>query len=196
MCGRYTLFEDTEDQELNEVLRAVHAKYPAQPIKTGEIFPTNPAPVLLAGAKGIPEPERMFWGFPHFVNKGVIINARAETADEKPMFRRNLQTHRCVIPSTGFYEWRHDRQKTKYHFRLPGKEALYMAGIFQLFDGEARFVILTTAANESMEEIHNRMPVILARGEIGAWLFAKDRTAFFLHRIPEPLVKEEADARG
>ena len=162
-----------------------------EPVKTGEIFPSNPVPVLMEAANHMLEAERMLWGFPNFRNKGVIINARAETATDKTMFRKNLQTHRCVIPSTGFYEWSHEKEKTKYRFNLPESDTLYMAGIYNIFGKENRFVILTTAANESMAGIHNRMPVILSEDEIEKWILNEEETPAILVRTPEQLMKTE-----
>jgi putative SOS response-associated peptidase YedK len=120
----------------------------------------------------------MSWGFPNWKGSGVIINARAETAMEKSLFRTPLLTHRLVIPSTGFYEWTHPKDKTpkeKYLLRRPDDPMLYMAGFYNLFkapDGtyEERFVILTTAANESISPLHDRMPVILDPDERESWL--------------------------
>jgi hypothetical protein len=71
------------------------------------------------------------WGFPNFRSKsGVIINARAETALDKKTFRESLLSRRCVIPSTGFFEWTKTGAKKKYLFRETGKSLLYMAGIY------------------------------------------------------------------
>lgn len=163
MCGRYVLFSDPELAEIREIIEEVQKN---QEIKTGEIFPTNHAPILLQ-ENGKLIPKAVKWGFPDFRGKGVIINARAETAPEKSMFRRSLEGKRCIIPSTRFYEWSHDGgPKTKYQFNLPNGGALYMAGLYNDFGGERRFVILTADANESMRDIHNRMPVVLTRPEI------------------------------
>lgn len=64
------------------------------------------------------------------------------------MFRKSLLECRCIVPTSGFFEW--DRQKIKYHFRLPGQDALYLAGLWNRFEDEERFVILTTAPNTSI----------------------------------------------
>lgn len=167
MCGRYVLFSDPEMEEIRNIIEEVQRKNPE--IKTGEIFPTNHAPILLQEGNNL-VPEAVKWGFPNFHNKGVVINARAETAPEKPMFRRSLEGKRCIIPSCGFYEWSHSGPKTKYQFNLPENGALYMAGLYNDFNGERRFTILTTAANRSIVDIHNRMPVVLTRQEMNQWI--------------------------
>ena len=187
MCGRYVLFSDTEIQDIRDIIDEVQRKVNGE-IKTGEIFPTDKAPILIQ-EQGITAPEAVVWGFPNFRNKGVIINSRAETAMEKPMFRRSFETKRCVIPSTGFYEWSHDGQKKKYQFNLPGSGVLYMAGLWNDFDGEHRFVILTTEANASMSEIHNRMPIVLSMEDKNPWLADYQAALNILTETPPQLIK-------
>ena len=111
MRGRYTISID--EQEIRDIVNAITQRHPDAEFKTGEIYPTNPAPVLLAGQDDI-RPDVAVWGFPNFRSKsGVIINARAETALDKKSFRESLLSRRCVIPSTGFFEWAKDAKKTK-----------------------------------------------------------------------------------
>jgi putative SOS response-associated peptidase YedK len=190
MCGRYVLFGSEELQEIRDIINEVQRKVNGE-IKTGEVFPTDRAPVLIQ-KEGLLSPEAVIWGFPGFHGKGVIINARAETVPEKTMFRDCLAARRCVIPSTGFYEWSHDGQKTKYLFNLPGAGALYMAGLYQEYWGENRFVILTTAANASMAEIHSRMPVVLDRDGMKRWMSSEQTAAELLTKVPPELVKTSA----
>ncbi|WP_085833486.1 SOS response-associated peptidase [Clostridium merdae] len=189
MCGRYVLFSDPEMAEIREIIEEVQRKH--QEIKTGEIFPTNKVPVLIQ-EDGKITPEAVKWGFPNIHNKGTVINARAETAPEKPMFRRSLETKRCIIPSCGFFEWSHSGTKTKYQFNLPEKEALYMAGLYNDFNGERRFTILTTAANQSIADIHNRMPVVLTHIEIDQWLESYQGALDILQTDRPKLVKRLA----
>ena len=183
MCGRYCLYDDG-----NGELRAILDKTEGE-FKIGEIFPTDRAPILIQQT-GIVKPEAVAWGFPAFRGKGVIINARAETVPEKPMFRRSLASMRCVIPSSGFFEWSHSGPKTKYQFNLPDSSVLYMAGLYQDFGEERRFVIITTAANDSMIEVHNRMPVVLQGAERGAWLGSKESAAGILDAKRPELVRQ------
>lgn len=176
MCGRYNFSKD-ESKEIKDILDKLKEKYDRENYRyqdyekysEGEIFPTNHVPVLV-NENGCVEPEVFKWGYPGFNNKGVIINARAETISEKKMFKDSLASKRCVIPSTGFYEWSHDGQKKKYRFNLPGTNVLYMAGIYRIYDGKPCFVIITAAANASMIEIHDRMPVVLDDITIKNWL--------------------------
>lgn len=187
MCGRYIIFSETEMQDIRDIIEEVQRKTNGG-VKTGEIFPTDKAPVLIQQQGNI-TPEAVRWGFPGFNGKGVIINARAETVQEKPMFRRSLLTKRCVIPSTGFYEWSHDGKKQKYQFNLPGTPSLYMAGLYSEFEGQQCFVILTTEANNSMAEIHNRMPVILDHSNMNRWLLDTQAAIDILVKSPPELIK-------
>ena len=141
MCGRYTLFTDKEYQDIRKIIRAVQEK--GHEVKTGEIYPTNPAPILVWEGKET-VPQAVKWGWPKFQGSGVLINARAETAEEKNLFRKSVYTRRCVVPTTGFYEW--DQEKAKYRFILPHASTLYLAGLYNEFQGERRFLILTTEA--------------------------------------------------
>lgn len=190
MCGRYVLFSDTEMQDIRDIIDEVQRKVNGE-IKTGEIFPTDKAPVLIQ-QQDIITPEVIIWGYPNFRNKGVIINARAESVQEKTMFRKSLYTKRCVIPSTGFYEWSHSGKKLKYRFNLPGTESLYMAGLYDEFDGQQRFVILTTEANSSMAAIHNRMPVVLDQDKKNLWLSDSQAAIDILDSSPPNLIRVSA----
>ena len=101
MCGRYSLAPE-ESRGIMDIIRQVQGNF-----KTGEIFPTDPVPVLMEAGDEL-APEVMVWGYPGVGGKGrSIINARSETALESPMFRQSLLGRRCVFLTTGFYEWGH-----------------------------------------------------------------------------------------
>lgn len=186
MCGRYNFTVEQSDEVL-EILEKLNARFQGKDAKQGEVFPTNLAPILVGEERQV-SPVLSSWGFPKFNAKGVIINARAETAFEKRSFRDSLQNRRCIIPSTGFYEW--DSEKKKYLFRLEGTNALYMAGLYTSFQGESRYVILTTDANASMREIHTRMPLVIPKKEIETWIMDDSAVNDLLKRVPPQLVKE------
>ena len=182
MCGRYYI--EIDDSELEEIVREAEKRvkdYPGHPgqitLKTaGEIFPTDTVPVLT----GVGRCEPMKWGFVNFKGRPVI-NARGETALERPMFRQAMLQRRCLIPASGYYEWRaegrvEDRagegksRKVKYRFRLPDG-AMYFAGCFRQEQGSPfpHFVILTRQASEGVAAIHDRMPVILPAAFAQGW---------------------------
>lgn len=189
MCGRYQ-FTAEQCEEIIRIAKAIDEKYGAGAWSPGEIRPTNRVPVLVA-KDGEVRPELQTWG--HKLPDSLVINARAETAAEKPMFRDSVATNRCVVPSSGFFEW--DKEKRKYHFRLPGEDALYMAGLFTIRNGVPYYCILTTAANESMREIHHRMPLVLKREQVIPWLEQPEATREFLAMIPPQLERTSADAQ-
>lgn len=188
MCGRYNFTVEQSD-EVMEILEKLNAKFQGKEIRNGEVFPTNQAPILIKEDSEV-SPTLSVWGFPKFDQKGVIINARSETAFEKKTFRDSLVNRRCIIPSTGFYEW--DSQKQKFLFRMEGTNALYMAGLYSIYKGEMRYVILTTEANESMKGIHHRMPLVIPKREIETWIMDQAATSELLKRVPPMLIKEPA----
>ncbi len=187
MCGRYN-FTVEQNDEIIEILEKLNAKFHNSAVKTGDIYPTNQAPILTLEDEEI-SPVVSTWGFPKFDQKGVIINARSESAFEKKTFRDSLINRRCIIPSTGFYEW--DSSKRKFLFRMEGTKVLYMAGLYNLYREEMRFVILTTQANESMSEVHDRMPLVIPKQEIAVWMKDNQSTSDFIQRVPPLLVREE-----
>lgn len=189
MCGRYQ-FTAEQVAEIQRIAEAINKKYNAGAWRPGEISPSMSAPVLLDSAGGI-QPELLTWGYRG--PKGLIINARAETAAERPMFRESVAQKRCVIPSSGFFEW--DRQKRKYLFTLPGEGALYMAGLYDVRAGKPSYVILTTEANASMREVHHRMPLVLAKEQVAPWLAEPEAAGEFLRMTPPQLEKAPADAQ-
>ncbi|MDR2600533.1 MAG: SOS response-associated peptidase [Oscillospiraceae bacterium] len=205
MCGRY-LIEDEAYSDILEILynpaiSGILSGAPLPVIAQGEVFPTNIAPVYVKDGA-----EAVKWGFPHWSNDSVIINARSETALDKKMFGKALRERRCVIPSSGFYEWGYPDgnitqakrlKKSKYLFNEPHEKKLYMAGMISTFTdplGEKydAFVILTTVANKYVSQVHNRMPVILSEDERDDWLHSTGFMEFVLQRPGPKLISRIA----
>ncbi len=104
-----------------------------------------------------------------------LINARGETITEKPSFRNAFKNRRCLVPATGFFEWRHDKIKVPFNIRLKSREPFCFAGLWDKWvtsDGEIihSFTIITTSPNELMAKIHDRMPVILHPRDEHSWI--------------------------
>lgn len=192
MCGRYELFYNDDNYEMNKIIELAEKNTSAVSFEPKEVFPSANVPIIASTENKI-KPEFFVWGFPGFHKKELIINARSETAAQKPTFKQAMLHRRCVVPSTGFYEWSHDSQKKKYKFNLPEQENLYMAGIWNEYEGEKHFVILTTAANQSMAPIHNRMPLILPKELIRSWINDTELALSLLAQIPPELRVENAD---
>lgn len=124
--------------------------------------------------------EPMQWGMvPHWAKtkSQLIINAREETADSKPMFKKLLQAQRCCILASGYYEWHRDEQGNKqpYYIFAADKKPFAMAGLWQYAMREdgvkiKQCAILTTEAHKELAEIHHRMPVILNAEQSQVWL--------------------------
>ena len=190
MCGRYLIDDETSSQI--EILMH-NAPGGTLGYAIGEIFPTNIAPVITHS--GILPVK---WGFPHWKNSSVIINAKAETAEEKSMFRKALLEQRCVIPSSGYYEWAAQsghKSKIKYLLQMPDEGILYMAGMIRAFRDASgseyfAFVILTTEASSTIAHLHNRMPVVLMHNEQNQWLNDSSYMEHVLHRTGPQLSYE------
>ena len=185
MCGRYYL-DESVIREIRQFLGNLDTK--GKEWKARDVYPSEQAVVLTSRNEEI-SAELMAWGFPSYQGKGLMINARAETANERPMFRESVQNRRCVVPAKHFYEW--DREKNKVTFKSHEGDALYMAGMFDHFQGEDRFVIITTEANESMRKVHDRMPLLLEESEVAGWLRNDKSTEEFLRKKPEELEREQ-----
>ena len=180
MCGRYAISTEEENVEFREILNKINEKFrdteELSKMKTGEIFPTNIVPIITAGSNNKKVVNLFKWGFPNFRNNSVIINARSETIEEKPTFRKIFHTKRCLIPASGFFEWKLiEDKKVKHLIKTANRNFFYMAGLYNSFTDEndepyTSFVIITTNANKEMLEVHDRMPVILTKDETELWL--------------------------
>ena len=167
MCGRYTVAGDPEllrlfyGAEFQEVPRPIFNASPGQRL-----------PVILDAEPGVI--QTAFWGFAVEYPgrpRRMLINARAETADRLPTFRRAVRHHRCLVVADGFYEWKPaGGDKQPYRIVLRTEEPCVFAGIWRGAEGEPAFVILTTEANPELRPIHHRMPVILRPDEAAGWL--------------------------
>ena len=189
MCGRYQ-FTTEQCEEMRQIADAVQRRYGGRSWTPGEIRPCDRAPVLVQAAGGI-EPSLMQWGYP--LPGRLVINARAETAAVRPLFRGSVQSRRCLIPASGFYEW--DSAKRKYLFTLPEGGPVYMAGLYDCREGLDCYCILTTQANRSMRPIHPRMPLILS-GRLGRrWLSDRHSPADILAITPPELAYTSAEAQ-
>ena len=188
MCGRYQ-FSAEQSAEILQIVQAVQDKLGAPAAKAipSDARPGCKMPVLLASEDGRTTPELMVWGFR--TPRSLLINARAETALEKLSFADSTRYRHCVVPSTGFYEPDGDRRE--HFFTVPGQNALYMAGIYDVYDGVPRYCILTTEPNASMRGVHPRMPLVLEKEQIEPWLFDLKATERYLAWIP-PLLKSRA----
>jgi len=147
------------------------------------VAPQSTQPVLrLSGETGKREFALMRWGLvPYWAKDAKVgyttINARAEDVATKPLYREAFKRRRCLIPADAFYEWQQTGTKAKqpFAFALASGEPYAFAGLWERWkpkegDPLETFTILTTDPNELAERVHNRMPVILDRGNYERWM--------------------------
>lgn len=184
MCGRYYIDSDMADEiekVVHDIDRRIH-----QDRFCGDIFPTDVAPVIEKSDQGL-KLNTSRWGYSLSKEKSLVINARVESVMDKPAFRDGIRYHRLLIPGSGFYEWNSLKEKNK--FTRTDEKVLYMAGFCDWFENERRFVILTTAANDSMIKVHDRMPLIIEKEQFTDW-FDNDQMEVILHQKPVMLERQ------
>lgn len=207
MCGRYLYL--TEEDELRELLYLASFGTgfdPENDFSGGEIFPSARVPVVTGWfgdsveySKAEIKAEISRWGFPRrdysLSGAGLIINSRRENVIRSPIFSKLLDTGRCAVPASGYFEWgitetdefepqiqvslfdddpisylSKNKKKQKYLFSASNDTVLYMAGLISRDKNESRFTIITGDANKSAVSVHNRMPLVLTRNMLSLWL--------------------------
>lgn len=175
MCGRFTL--TAHPQVVRDIFNL--ANVPGELEPRYNVAPTQPVAVITND-----DPKTLTfhrWGLVPSWSKDIaignkLINARAETAHEKPAFRAAFKRRRCIIPADGFYEWQKTSDGKIPHFiHLKGQPVFGFAGLWEIWNSpegdELRTcTILTTDANETVSKLHNRMPVILHPDDYAEWL--------------------------
>jgi putative SOS response-associated peptidase YedK len=202
MCGRYS-----QTLTMAELAKRFGIEVPKQlelP-RQYNVAPTQLAPVVALDGQGRRKLDRLRWGLiPGWAKDEKIghktINARSETAHEKPSFRKAFSSRRCLVLADGFYEWKRDEEakaKFPYRIRLKGAGPFAMAGLWERWkapDGRElkTFTILTTRANEAMAGLHDRMPVILRPEDEQAWL-AEGTTQERCRALCEPCAGDQLE---
>ena len=177
MCGLYFIETDEDIIEMKIILDGIRKHYHNSEtlfaFAPGEVRPANLAPVIANSRYLKPRPFLMKWGFSRLDHKSLIINARSESAMDKPIFQRSMLQRRCLIPASYYFEWEHkEKEKTKYKIRPACFPMFYMAGIYR-YEAQSllpAFTILTRSPISEIAFIHNRMPVILGKEEQQIWL--------------------------
>jgi putative SOS response-associated peptidase YedK len=187
MCGRFALNE-------NPAKLAEHFKLSGM----ADFSPSwNIAPSILICSITADQSESrhlrlMKWGLIPFWAKDAAIgnklaNARGETVAEKPSFRSAFKSRRCIIPASGFYEWKTEKGvKQPWYVSLKSGEPMAFAGLWDTWNDIETCCIITTAANELMLPIHDRMPVILDADQWEVWLSPRESLADHLQPIIHP----------
>lgn len=200
MCGRFTL--TTDQKKLIDFLPGLKFTEPSLP---RYIAPAQPvATVLNEDARRL---TLSHWGLiPSWAKDRSIgnrmINARAETVQEKPSFRVPFRRMRCLILADGFYEWKREpgrRTKLPYYFRLKSGKPFAFAGLWDRWREPSgkdltTCTIITTSANATVEPVHHRMPVILLSDHYEPWLAPEEQKIESLLACLKPYPAEEMES--
>lgn len=173
MCGRFDLKNPDTLYKRFGVTKALSISL----IPNSDVRPSQSVPIVFADR----EIELMKWGLiPSWAKDEKVgykmINARAEGIESKPSFKNPFHTQRCLVPATGFYEWKDTSQgKVKYYFHLKNNSMFAFAGLYDVWrNNEGRgiktFTIITTRPNSVVQNVHDRMPVILRKEDEEVWL--------------------------
>ena len=188
MCGRYFVDSDALPIELLEVCGLAMGE---TVVSGADICPGMQAPVICRD-EGELRLQSMRWGFER-PEGGLVINARAETADQRLMFKGLAERQRCALPATRYYEWRRaDRQK--YAVSIEDCGLFFLAGLYRTGVDCWEFVVLTQPPTPRIAAVHNRMPLLLdSRQKLDQWLwgdmpfYRDDRRLRVLPEGPEQL---------
>ena len=169
MCCRYWAEESPELREIVEEMNRsplVEKWQKTTAVKSyGEIRPTDVVPVIAPNRKGERAVYPMKWGYS---GRTLLLNARMETAAEKPTFRDDWARHRCIVPASWYFEWEHlpgkdGRKRTgdKYMIQPKDSAVTWLCGVF---------VVLTREPGEEIRFIHDRMPLIMPDKLVNEWI--------------------------
>jgi putative SOS response-associated peptidase YedK len=197
MCGRYTLYHDEED--LTDLF-ALDA-FPWSP--RYNIAPTQVVPIVRERPNGGRERLDARWGLiPAWVKepsafKALLFNARSETAGEKPAFRDAARRGRCVLPASGFFEWRTDPEggpKQPFFIHRRDGAPMVFAGLSADGAHGHSATVLTTEPNALLAQLHDRMPVILEPVSFDRWLDPTTRDLAAVADLLRPCAGDLLDA--
>jgi putative SOS response-associated peptidase YedK len=196
MCGRFTKMHSWAEVHSFLSLDLLRGEVADALFRPSYNFaPTQVTPVARACAPATAELAAMRWGLVPSWSKDVkkhAINARAETVATQAMFRSAFRRRRCLVPANGYYEWQAlpgERAKQPWYFQ-PAEGSLFaFGGVWERWgegaDAFESFAIITTAANEFVAPVHDRMPLIVAREHHAQWLFGTPEEASAL-LVPVP----------
>jgi putative SOS response-associated peptidase YedK len=142
----------------------------------------------------------MRFGFTLDRDNRPLVNARSETAGEKPMFRDAFRSRRCVIPASWYFEWEHKKDNTgkvsvgqKYLIQPRGSAMTWLCGLYRIENGLPELVILTREPEGDLRRIHDRMPVILPKNRILQWISPDSKPEDLLKLSLTDMVFEKAE---
>ena len=182
MCTRFYVEPDIEEtRDLIAEIRGSKladkfVKAGSAILTSGEIRPTNVVPVIAPDRNGRKSVFPMKWGF-QIPGRSLIVNARTESAAQKPTFKESWRSRRCIIPASWYFEWEHvtganGKKKTgdKYMIQPSGSSITWLAGLYRMEDGFPVFAVLTREPTDELRRIHDRMPLIMPKDLIDDWI--------------------------
>lgn len=194
MCGRYTLEDNLEKMEKwfdadAEDIEQLSPNY--------NVAPTTEMPVVGENREDKRTIRRFRWGYIPFWaeeedTEYSMINARAESLESKRSYKRSFEQYRCLVPASGFYEWKGEKGNKTPYYIYPSHEPLFsFAGLYNIWEspeGEKipTYTIITTDANEKVGEIHDRMPGMLLKEEWDKWLDPENHDTRTLQELLQP----------
>lgn len=192
MCGRYAF-----NKRYKDIAEVIDLEIPSDGAGSSNIAPSETVPVIKAAADSLAF-DTMKWGYvPGWPNgPKFIINLRSETILEKKFASSALQSRRCVLPATSFLEWMKITEKEKHPvlFELLNGGIFGLAGIyFADAKGQEQCLLLTTAANELVTPVHDRMPVMLKPQDWSSWILEKNAKKA-VDNFAKPFAASEMDA--
>ena len=181
MCGRYVI-----TNPVTKTNKIVKSAIQVEDTENYNAHPYQKLPVIKKYKNGNTL-ENLKWGIvPSWLKKKdfkPLINARLETIDEKISFKKLIKLHRCVAIADGFYEWKRDgKEKTPFYFLRDDKKMMFVAGIFE----DNKFCLITEQAEENVNKIHHRQPVILNEKDINNYLNLQIDGSNFLKEAKKP----------
>ena len=170
MCGRYYIEDEDEAALLEAWLGKLNRGAATGQSRRREVRPADFAVTIANNRDLQPSVFTMQWGYT-MENGKKLINARSETAAQKGIFADGMRQRRCLIPASGYYEWRRlGRERQQYAIRPTATEALYFAAVYRFESMKPVFSILTRQAAPRISAIHPRMPVMLVGQNARNWL--------------------------
>lgn len=202
MCGRaYETYTD-EELAIRYLNRRSRKGSPILDRPNYNLAPTQLSPIVRETPEGRTI-EALRWGLvpawePEFKTKLSTINAKSETVFTSKLYQSSVRKRRCIVPFSGFYEWRTREGEAKRPFaiRLKSQAIMSVAGIWSAWregtpDEQLSFSVLTMPANHFMSEVHNRMPVILRTPEAeAAWLDLAEGDEARIARLIQPVPED------
>lgn len=203
MCGRYNLIDDPYTRLLMALL-GIEIGNQSDFKSQYNIAPTEFAPIITSQDGNVELTQARWWLVPSWAKEPStqfkMFNARSETIESSKAYKKPFAQKRCIAPASGWYEWKNEGGKKVPYYVHANEQSMAMAGVYDVWEkGESPLVsysVLTTAAPESMQFLHDRMPLLLNEDQYQTWLQSdadiSEVKAILKPQIPYPLEIDQA----